>query len=231
LRVVTVVAAVVVVASVGWAAVHSPLFAARHVTVVGAIRTGVDPVVAASGLTGEPPLIDVDSGRVAARVEALPWVAHATVARHWPDNVTVTITERVPAAVAEGPGLRAVLVDASGRVLGPVSDAPAGTTVLQVPVTPGAPGSVLGAGARPGLAVLGRLPSSLRAQVARVEVAGDGVVTLALTDHVGVTLGRAVELPAKFEALVSVLADVAPRAPDVIDVTVPAAPAVGPPSA
>ena len=56
-----------------------------------------------------------------------------------------------------------------------------------------------------------------------------GDVTLALTGHIGVTLGLPVELPAKFVALVSVLLDVPPTAPEVIDVTVPDAPAVGPP--
>ncbi|HVC70781.1 MAG TPA: FtsQ-type POTRA domain-containing protein [Acidimicrobiales bacterium] len=227
--VVAVVAGVVAVAVGGWAVLHSPLFAARHVTVVGAIRTGVDPVVAASGLSGEPPLIDVDPGSVAARVEALPWVGRAIVTRHWPDTVTVTVTERVPAAVVVRPGHGDVLVDASGRVLDDVTDAPVGTMVLDVPVTPGRPGTVLGAAARPGLAVVARLPASLRSQVSRVGVALDGVVSLTLTDNVGVVLGRAVELPAKFEALVSVLTDVVPRAPDVIDVTVPGAPAVGPP--
>ena len=63
-----------------------------------------------------------------------------------------------------------------------------------------------------------------------LDVADDGDVTLALTGHIGVTLGPAVELPAKFEALLSVLVDVPPTAPEVIDVTVPDAPAVGPPA-
>jgi hypothetical protein len=70
----------------------------------------------------------------------------------------------------------------------------------------------------------------LQRRVEQVAVAADGDVTLALTGHVGVTLGPAVELPAKFEALLSVLVDVPPTAPEVIDVTVPDAPAVGPPA-
>ncbi|HXQ58937.1 MAG TPA: FtsQ-type POTRA domain-containing protein [Acidimicrobiales bacterium] len=230
LRVMTAAAVVVAGAAGAWAVVHSPLFAARHVTVVGAIRTGVTPVVAASGLSGEPPLIDVDATAVAARVEALPWVAHATVTRRWPDTVTITVTERVAAAVVVGRGRADVLVDGSGRVLGDVPAPPDGTVVLGVPVAAGPPGSMLGDAARPGLAVVAGLPASLRPLVARVDVGGGGVVSLTLTDNVGVTLGRADELPAKFVALASVLADVAPRAPDVIDVTVPGAPAIGPPA-
>jgi cell division protein FtsQ len=224
------VAGVAVLAVLGWTALHSPIFSARRVTVVGAIRTGVDPVVMAAGLASAPPLIDVNAGQVARQVERLPWVLHATVTKHWPDDVTVTVSERVPAAVVEPPGGGDVLVDAHGRILGPVTEAPVGIMALVVPVVPGRPGSVLGAAARPGLAVVARVPASLRSQIARVDVAADGIVTLSLTNDLGVTLGRPIELPAKFEALRTVLIDVAPRPPAVIDVTVPSAPAVGPPS-
>jgi cell division protein FtsQ len=228
LRVAAAVGAVVVVVAGAWAALHSPVLAARHVTVIGAVHTGVGPVVAIVGATGQP-LIDVDTGRVAARVEALPWVAHATVTRHWPDGITVTVAERVPAAVVDIPGHGAAVVDGRGHVLTTVSVAPPGTVVLSAPVTSGPPGSVLGAAAEPGLAVLGAVPPVLRPRLLQVDVGPDGDVTLALTGHVGVTLGLPVELPAKFVALMSVLLDVPPTAPEVIDVTVPDAPAVGPP--
>ncbi|HUD17853.1 MAG TPA: FtsQ-type POTRA domain-containing protein [Acidimicrobiales bacterium] len=228
-RVALTVGGVVVVVSGGWAIVHSPVLAARHVTVVGAVHTGVGPIIAAVGLNGQP-LVDVNPGRVAARVEALPWVAHATVTRHWPNDVTVTVVERVASAVVTNPGRGAVLVDAEGRVLSSVPTAPPGTVVLAVPVTPGLPGSMLGAPAAPGLAALDAVPPLLERRLEQVDVADDGDVTLALTGHIGVTLGPAVELAAKFEALLSVLVDVPPKVPELIDVTVPDAPAVGPPA-
>jgi cell division protein FtsQ len=167
---------------------------------------------------------------VAARVEALPWVAHATVSRHWPDSLVVTVVERVPAAVVESPGHSAVVVDDSGHVLGPESSASPGTPVVQAPVTAGRPGSVLGPGVAPGLAVLKAVPATLKRRVLGIDVAPDGDVSMALTGQVGVTLGAAVDLPAKFEALLSVLVDVPPTAPEVVDVTVPDSPAVGPPA-
>jgi cell division protein FtsQ len=228
LRVAAIVGVVVVVLAGAWAALHSPVLAARHVTVIGAIHTGVGPVEAAVGLTGQP-LVDVNPGRVAARVEALPWVAHATVTRHWPDGITVTVVERVPEAVV-GSGHGAVVVDRSGHVLGPAPVGSPGLPVLTAPVTPGPPGSVLGAGAGPGLSVLAAVPPLLSRRVEQVTVAPDGDVTLALTGNVGVTFGPAVELAAKFESLLSVLVDVPPTVPEVIDVTVPDAPAVGPPA-
>jgi cell division protein FtsQ len=221
-------AVVVVVAGV-WAALHSPVLAARHVTVIGAIHTGVGPVVAAADLSGQP-LVDVNPGQVASRVEALPWVARATVTRHWPDTLTVTVVERVPVAVVESPGHGAVLVDSSGHILSTEPVAPPGTVVVNAPVTPGRPGSVLGPAAAPGLAVLAAVPPLLRPRIEQVDVAADGDVTLALTGSIGATFGPAVDLGAKFEALVSVLVDVPPTASEVIDVTVPDAPAVGPPA-
>ncbi|HXQ43533.1 MAG TPA: FtsQ-type POTRA domain-containing protein [Acidimicrobiales bacterium] len=228
LRIAGAVGVVVVMVGGGWAALHSSALATRHVTVIGAVHTGVAPVVAAVGATGQP-LIDVNPGQVAARVEALPWVAHATVARHWPDDITVTVDERTPVAAVALPGHGAAVVDATGHVLavGPV--APPGTVVLATAVIPGPPGSVLGATAAPGLTVLGGVPPVLRPRLEQVEVAPDGDVTLALTGHIDVTLGPAVELQSKFVSLLSVLLDVPPTAPEDIDVTVPDAPAVGPP--
>jgi hypothetical protein len=156
-------------------------------------------------------------------------VAHATVTRHWPDDVTVTVAERVPAAVVDAPGHGAVVVDRHGRVLATAASAAPGMVVLAAPVVPGRPGSVLGPGAAPGLSVLAAVPSMLEPRLEQIDVADNGDVTLALTGHIGVTLGPAVELPAKFEALVSVLVDVPPTEPEVVDVTVPDAPEVGPP--
>ncbi len=156
-RVAATVGAVVLVVAAVWGMLHSPVLAARHVTVIGAIHTGTGPVVAAVGLTGQP-LVDVNPGRVAARVEALPWVAHATVARHWPDDITVTVVERAPAAVVESPGHGAVLVDGRGHVLSSAQEAAPGTPVLVAPVATGRPGSVLGPAAAPGLSVLAAVP-------------------------------------------------------------------------
>jgi cell division protein FtsQ len=228
-RVGLIVGGVVVLVAGVWATLHSAVLAARHVTVIGAIHTGVGPVTAAVGLDGQP-LVDVNPGRVAARVEALPWVAHATVTRHWPSDVTVTVVERVAVAAVADPGHGAVLVDAHGHVLSLVPSVPAGSVVLDVPVSAGAPGSVLGAPAAPALAALAAVPPVLQRRLEQVEVAPDGDVTLALTGNIGVTLGPAVELPAKYDALLTVLVDVPPQVPELIDVTVPDAPAVGPPA-
>ena len=222
------VGAVLVVCAGAWTVLHSPVLSVRHVTVVGAVHTPMSAVLATAAVS-ERPLVDVNTGAVARRLETLPWVARARVSRHWPDSLTVVVSERRAAAVVESPGHGDVVVDGAGRVLASVwAPAPA-AVVLQSPAVPGRPGTVLGAAARPGLQVLRAVPSLLRRRVERIVVGADGDVSLALTGNVGVTLGPAVELPAKFEALVSVLVDVPPSAPEDVDVTVPDDPSTGPP--
>ncbi len=42
--------------------------------------------------------LSVDLDAVRQALEAIPWVDHARVARHWPDGLRVSLTEHVPAA-------------------------------------------------------------------------------------------------------------------------------------
>jgi len=221
------VAGVVAVAAVV-TALHSPLLAARQVTVLGARHSGTAAVAAAAGLLGQPPLIDVDPAAAQRRVEALPWVAAARVERHWPDAVTVLVTERVPVGALTRPGGIA-LVDGTGRVLAWEPSAPPGTAVLAAGVVPGRPGSVLPVAARPVLAVARTLPPSIALRVQEV-VLGAGTVALHLGGGLVAELGSPTGLAAKFAALAGVLARAAPSGPAVIDVSVPGAPTVGPPA-
>jgi cell division protein FtsQ len=207
---------------------HTPLLALRHVTVRGAPHTGDQAVLQAAGLLDAPPLIDVDPKTAAARVERLPWVAHAEVLRHWPDSLTVIVTERVPLGSVARPGGGVALVDASGRVLAWESAAVSGL-VLVAPVTPGPPGTVLAPGARPVLQVAAALSPPLSARVQKVSVDDRGVVRLDLGGGITAVLGSTTGLQAKLVSLATVLAGAHVSAPAVIDVTVPEEPTVGPP--
>ncbi len=219
-------AAVLCIGTVG--VLHSGLFSARHVMVLGADNTPEAAVVQAAGLTSHPPLIDVNAPAAATAVKALPWVNTAVVARHWPDSVTVTVTERAAAAVVARTGGGVALVDDTGRILA-WNPTEAGLAVLSAPGRrPGAPGQHLTVGYKPGLEVLSALPAVLRAQVTAVTVGPRGAVTLGLSHQVTAVLGSAVDLPAKFESLASLLAGAPPGGPEVIDLTVPEVPTVAP---
>jgi cell division protein FtsQ len=207
---------------------HTPLLALRNATVRGAQHTGNQAVLQAAGLLNDPPLIDVDPKTVAAHVEALPWVAHAVVVRHWPDSVTITVTERVPLGSIARPGGGVALVDASGRVLAWQAGTSPGL-VLVAPVTPGRPGTVLARAALPALQAAAALPSSLLGRVVQVRTDAQGMVTLDLGGGVSAVLGPSSALEAKMSSLASVLAGAHVRAPAVINVTIPDEPTVGRP--
>ena len=216
-----------VLAAVSWPLLHSRFFSARVITVLGAVHTSRSQILAAAGLSGHPPMIDVHSGQAASRVEALPWVASATVARHFPDAVTVTVRERrAVAVVSDGTGWAEL--DATGRVLADLEVAPSGLARVVSVGRPGIPGSTMGL-AHQLVAVASALPVALAPLVTAISPSPGGGVDLSLSDGVGVVLGPPSSLPAKFEDVASILAGAQPAPGSVIDVSVPPSPAVVPP--
>lgn len=227
----------------GWLLLHSRLLSVRVVQVEGSTHTSRAEIVSVAGLGHDPPMIDVDPGAAAARLERLPWVTRATVSRRWPDGVVVTVVERRPAAVvatapspvpsgATGsrptPTAAWALVDRTGRVLALVATPPPGLVHLTAPAAPGPPGTTLRSSAFPGLRVAATLPAAFSSQVTTVEVEKGGRVHLAMTTPVSVDLGSASQLRAKYEDVAAVLAGAPLVAGEVVDVSVPDSPTVGP---
>ncbi len=224
---------VVVVVVGGLLALHTSPFTTRVVVVTGPHpHTPTDTIVAAAGLSHRIPLIDVNPGASAARIEALPYVASATVSRHWPDGVGIAVTERVGVAVMAGPATSWSVVDAAGRTLAVQAARPPGPVqlVVQAPrgiLAPAPVGGTLPAAAEPGLGVAASLPVAFAAQVTSVTVAPAGTVDLALTSGLTVDLGTATDLRTKYEDVAAIIAHASLRGKKVIDVSVPDAPAVG----
>ena len=71
-----------------WFLLHSPLFSARSVTVTENVHETAAQVEAQAGLTGHPPLLDVNTGAAASAIEQLPWVRTATVQCRGPTACT-----------------------------------------------------------------------------------------------------------------------------------------------
>jgi cell division protein FtsQ len=232
LRALAIAAGVLVLAAGGFLALHSSLFAAAKLSVLGAVHTPEEQVLVASGLSKHPPLVDIDRSEMTRKIEALPWVQTAEIVEHWPDSVTVVVTERKPvAAIDPPPGAHRpatwVLVDGSGRILATVGSRPRGLPALVVVVAPGRPGSYLPAVDQPAVAVASSLPSSIAIKTTSIEILSSGVVTLSLEGRLTVVMGAPVDLPAKYEALASVLAAASVTPGDEIDVTVPQEPTIG----
>jgi cell division septal protein FtsQ len=210
----------------GWFALHSPLFAARSLTVTGNAHESAAQVLTQGGLAGHPALIDVNAGAVSARIEQLPWVLSAAVHVSWPDGVHVAVTEETPRFAVSEPGGDWATLSADGRVLAVAAARPAGLLLLTVPAAPGAPGTRLAPRDAAGLRVAGSLPVSFAEQVTGVTVEPQGWVQLAMTTPVLVDIGTPSQLTEKYEDVSSILAGASLHNGDVIDVSVPDAPTV-----
>lgn len=228
LRFVVAGAVLVLLGVLALAVLHTSIFSARHLKVLGAVHTPPSTVLAVAGLAGHPPMIDVDAGLSSEKIERLAWIDKASVEVRWPDSVTVVVTERVPTATLPAAGGGLAVVDGSGRVLAHLSQPPAGTVALGVPARAGPPGSVIAGQDSSALGVARGLPAALTAQVRSVDAEPGGQVGLTLAGGQQVHLGAPDQLAEKFEALESLLAANVLNGAASVDLTVPDEPIVSP---
>lgn len=160
-------------------------FGVEQVALSGHRFTADADLFAALDLDRTRSLVSFDPAATRARFERLPWVQSAEITRVWPGQLNVRVTERAPFAIWEQ-GTDAYLIDAGGRVLGPVS--PAANLELPRLAGEGAPPEAAGL-----LATLDRHPS-LKARLARAERVGNRRWTLVLQG------GTQLLLPANGEA-------------------------------
>jgi cell division protein FtsQ len=235
-------AVVVAVAAVGLVA--SPVFDADTITVSGERHLSETQVLRIARIDHDTNVFRVDEGTVERRLQRSPWVLDARVTADLPSTIRIEVMERSPVAVASTPA-GVSLVSADGVVLGP---APVGVAFPEIRASeipaagdPTAAGAATdpvvdesAAGAVPlsdeaieeGAKAAGALSRALPGEVATIDVAPDGTLTLDLEGGVGVAFGRAIELEAKAEALTAILsyAKGEPTPLVSIDVSTPAAP-------
>lgn len=93
---------------------RSSYFAVRQVEVVGARYLAPQDVTRRLGLADVDANVWVDLDRLAESVGRMPGVTRARVSRRLPGTLVVTVEEREPVALADGPrGLVAVAADGS----------------------------------------------------------------------------------------------------------------------
>jgi len=176
-----------VVAISSWVLLGSRLLVVRSVVVTGTRLVPASEVLAVAGVTRGTPLIRVNTGQVAARVETIRQVRSAQVIRSWPDRVEIVISERVPALAVPAPGGGFDLIDADGVIVRWAQDRPA-----DLPLYP-APGAVASLRGDPDLAaaaaVLSELPGQLRRTVESVTAPSPDQVTLRLPGEITVLWG------------------------------------------
>jgi len=225
LRVLLVLAGFLGVALLGWALTRSPFLDVDHVRVTGTAHTTPADLTVASGVHRGMAMFDVDGGDAAARLQAVPWIQSASVERHWPSTVTIAVVERVPvAAVPAKTGV--AIVDRTGRVLALAPAAPPQLPLLLGLPPAGTPTTHVGGRAQDLLAVALAMPAAVSQRVTAVAATDGGEVELRLKPSGVVRLGPPDQVPAKMLATQTVLTQVDLTRLAVLDVRVPASPAI-----
>jgi cell division protein FtsQ len=120
----------------GVIAVITP-FKLSDVTVEGREYVERDAILAALGVSAGDSLLGIDLQAARKRLEAIDWVASATVERRLPDTLYVTLKERRAVAIWQN-GSEYTLIDQNGRTVR-ASRMPPGAEKLLLLGGPGAP--------------------------------------------------------------------------------------------
>jgi cell division protein FtsQ len=179
-----VLAAVALIAAGVWVLYGSRLLVVRSIQVTGTHLVPKSEVLAAAGIPAGAPLMRVNTGAAASRIDRITQVQSAQVTRSWPDRVVITVRERTPALAVPLAGGGFGLVDPSGVVVRQVTKQPRGLPQF-VPAGP-LPGNP---GVRAAAGVLRELPPALAGRVTSVTVPTPDAVTLHLTGGVTVDWG------------------------------------------
>ena len=171
------------IAAMVWVLFGSRLLVVRSIEVTGTHLVPKSEVLAAAGIPEGLPLIRVNTGAVAGRVDRITQVQSARVTRSWPDGVVIAVQERKPALAVPAAG-RFDLIDPSGVVVQQVGKRPRRIPqFIPAGPLPGNPEVRAAAG------VLRELPRGIARRVTSVTVPTPDAVTLHLSGGVTVDWG------------------------------------------
>lgn len=184
---------------VGYVVAFSPVLGVRQIQVTGARTLSTAQVQQAAGISAGTPLVRLDTAAVAARIEAVPVIATATVTVSYPSTVSIAVTERTAVLRLAGPDR---LVDVTGRAYATV---PAGEPTPALPLT-----SVPTAELPVAAVAAAALPAASRDLVGRIDVdqgpsGAPPTLTLTLTDGRTVEWGTTERSAEKGQLLAAVL--------------------------
>lgn len=96
--------------------IRSPLFIVKEVQVEGSGTVGADEIRFLSGIRPGANLLAFRASHVSRRLEAHPWIEHATVVKRFPDQVLIRVREERPAVLVEAQGCL-YYMNGKGRLL------------------------------------------------------------------------------------------------------------------
>ena len=177
-----------ILAGAAWALLGSKFFVVRSVQVTGPAGVSRTEVIADAGIRIGTPLIRIDPGAVARRVERITLVQSAQVRRAWPDKIVIAVQERTAVfAVASGRGYQ--LIDRFGVGLRYTAGRPRGMPVLDTPDAAGPAGLRGSQAVLAAATVLRELSPRLARSVRVIDAPSADAVTLGLRGGVTIDWG------------------------------------------
>lgn len=183
-----------------WLVAFSSILGVKAVDVRGVSAGTAGQVRAAARIVPGTPLLRIDAGAVARRVEQVPEVASATVRTSYPSTIVITVVARVAIGYVRSGG-RYLLVDRTGYQFRASATRPVALPLFVVPS-----GSQAVATGRAVATVAASLPPALLARVASIQAFDPGAITLLLTDQRVVRWGSAARSSDKARILPALLA-------------------------
>jgi cell division protein FtsQ len=195
-----------------WVVYGTSALGLREVRVHGNAMVSAEEVRRVARVASGAPLASVDLTEIRRRVEGLPPVRRAQVARDWPAALVITVLERSPVAVVPRVGSGYRLIDASGVAYADRADRPDGLPLVRL-ANPG-PGD---GSTRAALTVLAALTGELRRQLVAISAEAPTRVRLELPGGRQIIWGDATENEKKVRVATTLLG----RPGSVIDVSAP----------
>ena len=111
-------------------ALFSPNFHVRQVTVAGSANPTLVHSIQTMGMQGQNIFL-IDIASLTARIDAQPMVDSASIEKQWPDQLTVTVVERLPILLWQAQN-KTFSVDSHGVIIGLASDTVGATHLMTV---------------------------------------------------------------------------------------------------
>ena len=197
-RIALVAGAVGVIAVLVWVALFSSVLGAKRVVVHGVPAASASRVQSVADVPHGRPLLRLNTGAIARRVETLPEVARASVHVSYPSTVVITVTERVAVGYVVT-GATVHLVDRDGRQFRAVAAAPAGLPRFDIPTGATATGHAVAT-------VAAALTPPVLRKLSSITANSPSAITLQLRDGRTVDWGGAERSADKAQVLPALLA-------------------------
>ncbi|MDR2673044.1 MAG: FtsQ-type POTRA domain-containing protein [Coriobacteriales bacterium] len=222
-----IIALVILVALAGGyiALYNSDLFPITNIRVAGTVHLNNDYALETAAVPEDSTFLRLDTEGISARLLALPWIKEVNLERVFPSDLVITITEQPIAATVDivperaGDQTSHWLIADDGTWIAASDNQDATQVVLDneqmakltkikdvsAAVRPESGAVERDPGISNALAILKGFSSEMRAMVAAISAPDAVKTTLTLYNNVGVAFGAAEDIPAKEDAIATLL--------------------------